>query len=369
MPNMPKIMEQKKRRHIQHVISEIKQKIKNKYESTFDENRKLFNEYYITIEKTNLKFIYDELSAFDYNNDICEMLPNIQSFKISSPHEIGEGEKKIMEDIILNQYSGSYVIISPDADLIILCLIQKNMLNKKNINNTFHIIRENKHNESIDVIDIDKLMESIINHLEKRINESFSQINNGLNNLFEVDMKRVCDDIILLLSLFGNDFMPRIKSLNVRNGFNIIFEVYVRHFTRTRNRYKYITFEEDNMYKINYDNLNSFIYKISENEHKLCIETFASQHYKNYGYINGTLESSFGSPYFYDKLNAYVNGFNKLMTYITTNIKSETEINATNIYEELLMTYSDKVVFIKQFIMFEAGINHLENEFLKLNQI
>ena len=30
-PNMPKIMEQKKRRHIQHVIGEIKNKIKDKY--------------------------------------------------------------------------------------------------------------------------------------------------------------------------------------------------------------------------------------------------------------------------------------------------------------------------------------------------
>ncbi len=371
MPNMPKIMEQKKRRHIQHVIGEIKNKIKDKYQSSFDENRKLFNEYYITIEKSNnisqtsfLKFIYDELSSFDYKNDICDLLPNIKSFKISSPHETGEGEKKIMEDITENKYSGSYVIVSPDADLIILSLIQKNILNKKNINNTIQIIRENKNNETIDVIDIDKLMESISNHLEKRIKESFEQLNiiNQVNNTFELDMKRIIDDICLLLSLFGNDFMPRIKSLNVRNGFNIIFEVYVRHFTRTRNRYKYITFEEDNMYKINYDNLNSFIYKISENEHKLCIETFASQHYKNYGYINSILESTFGSPYFYDKLNAYVHGFNKLMTYITTNIKENIEINATNIYENLLMSYSDKVVFIKQFIMFEAGINNINNE-------
>ena len=43
MPNMPKIMEKKKRRHMQYVLGEIKSKITNKYESSFDENRKLFN--------------------------------------------------------------------------------------------------------------------------------------------------------------------------------------------------------------------------------------------------------------------------------------------------------------------------------------
>ena len=44
----------------------------------FDENRKLFNEYYITIEKSNVKFIYDELSMFDYKNDLCYILSNIK---------------------------------------------------------------------------------------------------------------------------------------------------------------------------------------------------------------------------------------------------------------------------------------------------
>jgi hypothetical protein len=50
------------------------------------------------------------------------------------------------------------------------------------------------------------------------------------------------------------------------------------------------------------------------------------------------------------------------MTHLTINIKNDIEINATDIYENILMSYSDKVVFIKQFIMFEAGINHIESE-------
>jgi hypothetical protein len=302
-PTMPKIVEQKKRRYIQYVIGEIKKRIIKRYESSFDENRKLFEENEIYVERTNItaytsfvKFIYEQLMSEEFKTKLYELLPNLKDLTISPPSDFGEGEKKIMEHIKFNNYPGNYVIMSPDADLIILCLIQKNYLNKNNINNKFQILRHNKINETIDLIEIDKLYESIKNHLLKRITETTPKE-------FEVNQTRLIDDICLLLTLFGNDFLPKLKSLNVKNGFNVIFEVYVRHLTRTRNRYRYITFEEDGVYKINYDNLNSFLYKISENEYKLCIETYASSHYKNYGYINTCLESSFGSPYFYDKLN------------------------------------------------------------------
>ena len=71
--------------------------------------------------------------------------------------------------------------------------------------------------------------------------------------------------------------------------------------------------------------------------------SFASTHYKNYGYINKCLEaldSVKGSPYLYDKLNAYVHGFNKLMTHILANKNNET-ITGEIIYESLLLKYSD----------------------------
>ncbi len=353
-PTMPKIVEQKKRRYIQYVIGEIKKRIMTRYEASFDENRKKFEENEIYIERTNItaytsfvKFIYDQLMSEEFKSSLYSFLPNLKDITISAPSEFGEGEKKIMEHIKLNNYEGNYVIISPDADLIILCLIQKNFFNKLNINNKFQIIRHNKINETIDVIEIDKLYESIKNHLLKRINETTLRE-------FEVNEYRIIDDICLLLTLFGNDFLPKLKSLNVKNGFNVIFEVYIRHLTRTRNRYRYITFEEDGIYKINYDNLNSFMYKISENEYKLCIETFASTHYKNYGYINSCLESTNGSPYFYDKLNAYVHGFNKMMTHILAN-KNNDNVTGEIIYETLLLNYSDSKLFISELLAFEAN--------------
>jgi 5'-3' exonuclease len=369
-PNMPKIMEQKKRRYNQYIIDELKNNIKEKYIISFDENRKIFEDSKIYVERTAINAatsfmqnIYAELISEEFKQELSKLLPKLMSYKVSSPNEKGEGEKKIFEEIVSNSYDGSYVIISPDADLIILCLIQKNMLNKKNIPNSFNIIRTNTQNETIDNISIDRLMDCITEHIVKRISES-KLVDFVINN------NRIIDDITLLLSLFGNDFMPRLKSLNVRNGFNIIFEVYIRHITRTRNRYKYITFEEDNLYKINYDNFNSFLYKISENEHKLCIETFASSHYKNYGYINSNLDSTYGSPYFYDKLNAYIHGFNKLMTHIVNYKKNNIEKTGEEIYEELLSKYSDRLVFTKQFVTFEAGISDIKDpEDIKLKTI
>jgi 5'-3' exonuclease len=333
------------------------------YSNLFEDNKIQVERSAINAATSFMQKIYSELTSEEFKQELKDILPKLISYKVSSPNEKGEGEKKIFEEIVSNNYHGSYVIISPDADLIILCLIQKNMLNKKNIQNSFQIIRLNTQNESIDTISIDRLMNSILEYILKRIAES-KLID------FEINNNRIIDDITLLLTLFGNDFMPRLRSLNVRNGFNIIFEVYVRHLTRTRNRYKYITFEEENIYKINYDNFNSFLYKISENEHKLFIETFASTHYKNYGYINSCLESTSGSPYFYDKLNAYIHGFNKLMTHIINYKKNSIEKTGEEIYEELLSKYTDKLLFTKQFVSIEAGISDIKDlEEIKLKTI
>jgi 5'-3' exonuclease len=353
-PTMPKIIEQRKRRYINYVIEKIKRKIYEKYENTFDDNRKLFENNRIYIERTNItaytsftKFICEKIMNEEFKNKIFEILPNLKQYIVSEPSEFGEGEKKIIENIRLNNFGGNYVVISPDADMIILCLIQRNYFNKKKIDNKFQIIRENIKNNSIDVIDINKLYDSILNYILKRIEQS------ELNN-FEINNERIIDDICVLLTLFGNDFIPKLRGLNMKNGFNIIFEVYVRHLTRTRNRYKYITFEEENVYKINYDNLNSFLYKIAENEHKLFLETYASMNYKNYGYINSCFSQNNGSPYFYDKLNIYVHGFNKLMSHLIANKKNDL-VNGEGVYEQLLLKYSDSEMFITELLAFEAN--------------
>jgi 5'-3' exonuclease len=360
-PSMPKIIEQKKRRHMNYIIEEIKKRISLKYEASFDENRKIFEQNKIFVERTNItaytsfiKFIYDELITDEFKKILSDSLPNLKKYSVSGPSEFGEGEKKIIEDIRENNYSGSYVIISPDSDMIILCIIQQNEFKKKKINTDFKILRHNMNTESIDVIDINKLFNSLLNHILQRIKETSQKE-------FEIYNERIIDDICVLLTLFGNDFLPKVKSMNIKNGFNVIFEVYIRHLTRTRNRYKYITFEESGLYKINYDNLNSFLYKISENEHKLFLETYASSHYKNYGYINSCLDPTFGSPYFYDKINAYVHGFNKLMSHMLAN-KSNNSIDGKTIYDTLLIKYSDSKVFIKELLAFEANLQEFTGE-------
>lgn len=353
IPTMPKIIEQKRRRYMNYIIDELKKKICLKYEYSFDNNRKIFEQNKIYVEKTNINYIYEQIISDEFKNVISSILPNLQKYSVSSPFELGEGEKKIIEDIRINNYSGNYVIVSQDSDMIILCIIQHNEFNKNKIENSFKIIRQNIYTQTVEVIDINSLYDSILNHILQRINET------SLNK-FDINNGRIIDDISFIFSLFGNDFIKKIKSLNIKNGFNIIFEVYIRHLTRTHNKYRYITFEENGIYKINYDNLYSFLYKISENENKLLFETFASKHYKNYGYINSCLNHKYGSPYFYDKINAYIFGFNKLMSHIFKNIDNENE-NAEVIYETLLLKYYDSEVFITNFLVFEANQKEFDN--------
>lgn len=100
-PTMPKIIEQKKRRYMNYIIEEIKKRISTKYESSFDENRKIFEKNKIYLERTNItaytsfiKFIYEQLISEEFRNHIKGTLPILEKYTVSSPSEFGEGEKK-----------------------------------------------------------------------------------------------------------------------------------------------------------------------------------------------------------------------------------------------------------------------------------
>ena len=66
----------------------------------------------------------------DLKNELKNICKKLKDITISSSYEFGEGEKKILEHIIHNKKSGSYVIFSPDADTILLSLIMQNKLLK-----------------------------------------------------------------------------------------------------------------------------------------------------------------------------------------------------------------------------------------------
>ena len=355
-PTLAKIIEKKKRRYIKYLVNSLKDNVFNRLKNTIDEPRQILNEYYLSINSAYNKWtlciqeIYNYLISPEYKLKSKEKYINLINIEISSSYEFGEGEKKIMEHILNYKQEGSYVIFSPDADVVLISLLLQNKLKKQNINNTFNLIRHNQTYDEIENISICQLRENILNSVINKMN-NFRKYNHNVDNII--------DDIVGLFTFFGNDFIPKIESLNMKNGINIILDIYVKHLNWCRGNNIYLLFEENGMTRINFDVLINIINKISEYEDKLIFDKYLSSEYKNFNYLSNIFEPNSVTPFFIDRLNRYCHGFNKIIRYIRLNPNCSSD----EIFNNVINNFSDKDNFINQFIKIEGTYdNSIENE-------
>ena len=255
-----------------------------------------------------------------------------------------------MEQILHDKKSGSYVIFSPDSDVILLSLLMQNKLIKLDIKTKFNLIRHDQNNNQIENISICNLRTNIIEYIYDRMNE-YRKYNHNKNYII--------DDIIGLLTIFGNDFIPKIESINIKIGFTIIFDIYAKHLNWCHSTQYNLLFEENNITKINYDILMNIFNYLAEFEDKILYDKYIASEYKNYKYLSNVLETSYTTPFFIDRLNRYCHGFNKVMRYI----KQNRHTNADDVYNNVILQFSDKDEWENEFIKIE---NNTESSILEL---
>jgi 5'-3' exonuclease len=350
-PTMSKIVEQKKRRYMNYIVSKLKKNIYDKYSTTIPRDKQIFYDNYKSFNRGNMltsgnymQEIYNYLESSEYKTTIYNICKNLKDIKISSSYEIGEGEKKIMENILYEKQPGSYVIFSPDSDVVLLSLLMQNKLIKLNINTTFNLLRCEQIHNKIDNISICNLRKNILDYIFERMN-TFRKYNHNKNNII--------DDIIGLFTIFGNDFLPKIESINIKIGFNIIFDFYAKHLNWCRSSQYNLLFEENGITKINYDVLQNIFNRLSEFEDKILYDKYISTEYKNYKYLSTILEPNNITPFFIDRLNRYCHGYNKIIRYI----KQNPNCDAENIYSRIINKFTDKEQWEVEFIKIENYIN------------
>ena len=163
----------------------------------------------------------------------------------------------------------------------------------------------------------------------RNISISSILIDSIINNLFEImqskmnayrkhnyDKLNMIDDLICIFTFFGNDFLPKIESLNMKNGLDILITSYVRNFNFTRSKNPYILLNDNDTTKINMSVFIEFINSLSDNEEKILYDKYLSTEFKNFNYISNIFGINEYTPFFIDKLNRYCHGFNKVVRYI-----------------------------------------------------
>jgi 5'-3' exonuclease len=207
---MAKLNQQRKRRYKSVQDNEIINQIKSthgKKEIT------LWNNTCITPGTVFMENLHQQLLQF------CKKL--YINCIYSSYHTEGEGEHKILQEI-KNNNTNDIVIYGLDADLIFLSLasgkqniylLRESMeLNKKHTKKDGHMdIKEDLNYVSIDNVKI--CINSIINE----------QINNGDN------MNDYTNDFIIICYFLGNDFLPNLPSIDIKNGgMDLLIKIYVK---------------------------------------------------------------------------------------------------------------------------------------------
>lgn len=348
-PTFSKISEQRKKKYVNTILNEFKDEIYNKNKELFDENRKTFEENKIRFGKNqsnkycgnwtgHIQDIYNNISSFHFKMEIHEICPNLKDFIVSSAYEFGEGEKKITEHILQYKKSGNYVIFSPDSDTVLLSIMMSNKLNRLNIQNDFKILK--KTDDKIEIIYVNEVIDNLYNLLVSKLNP-YRKLNH--------DKLNILDDLIGLFTFFGNDFLPRIESLNIRNGLEVLCTIYARNLSFCRSKYPYLLFIENNITKLNINVFIELINKITESEDKLLFDKYMSTEFKNFNYLLNIFGFNEYTPFFIDKLNRYSHGFNKLVRYI----KMNPDKTSNEIYINIIEKFSDKTEWKRIFMEIE----------------
>ncbi len=222
VPLYAKIIEQKKRRFIGFLYDSFKNQLLEQYKKDLDIDGSLsslksdiyYNHY--KFEKVINRFRFNKSKISPATKFMSQLEEYIQKYlnnhnkriniELDSYSNAGEGEKKIVFKIHelnkLNKYD--FMIYSPDADVILLMLLESE-------NNMIKIMRYDQQLSKLDIIDVNALKKIIFEYLN-----------------VAKDDHNIIKDIVMLFTILGNDFLPRLEIINTNKHIKTILSSYVQ---------------------------------------------------------------------------------------------------------------------------------------------
>ncbi len=351
VPESPKDEEQKKRRYNGCVIGELKKKIHKKCEALgkiyplrklYETNKISYDRGKIISWTSFMKSLEELFTSESFLLEMKSVCPNLQKIIVSHQNVYGEGEKKIMEYIIENKLIGRHTIFSPDADAIMLGIIAQNELNN---GSTFTILRFNQQSEEYDVINIDVLCSNIFQYVK----EKTGIISNNITK------QSVTNDVAFIFTLFGNDFVPRVESVDARNDIETILDVYCNVIKKAQRKCLIYKSTNSDKYRINYYNFAEFIKCTAAIEPSMLNETYLANKYRNYAYLKKELKVSKLLP----TIEEYVITANELFKTLRqkkSEAPSDSDLSYVNDVAAIYTKNTDakNTKFMEHFLIFEG---------------
>jgi 5'-3' exonuclease len=295
VPSKSKMMTQKIRRYNGTLMSNISKKIYEKHikdikkhekRYIYEENKISWNRGKITpgtefFDKLNYK-----LSTNKFINELKLICPNLKKYIFSGLYEPGEGEKKIVDHLrTLKNIKRKYLIYSPDSDVILLSLLLNTEFNDSNKQRiyTLKMLRHNQQKDNYDIIDMDIFGDELYNYV-------FSKIGNN-----KLNRGKIINDIVFIYTMFGNDFLPKIESINVKYDFFEIINIYSKILILLKDKinFNYLIYysKKIGLKKINYLFFYNLIKELQMNESERLYKVYMQTNYRNYDKIKKILDT------------------------------------------------------------------------------
>lgn len=241
VPTFGKILEQKKRRFIGDVIEELVKEFPVEYS---------FNKSLISPGTNFMKKVNTYLKQHKFPDKTIKTI-------ITDTNEPGEGEFKILDYINKNNIT-DFIIYSPDADLIILCMILWSPQTK------IQIFRYDQNTSVLNIIYINTLVDYFMVYYEERVQN-------------KIDKIRYIKDLCFLMTVFGNDFLPKIEEININMDLYLILDAYIINYVD----HSYLLTSDFNITPKSFYNYFTFINKYS---FQLLYRNQQQYKYQNFNY-------------------------------------------------------------------------------------
>lgn len=256
VPSLAKIYEQANRRYMSAYISKLDKEIVCKYK---------FDSHNVFQLDTTLYRSYINPGT-EFMLQIQQSVFNIEcsaTLEVSSVHIKGEGEKKIIDWLnSQTDIKSNYCIISPDTDMfVLLALLARNPLYTQS--NFYHTIITDIRTNQFTFIDVKSACVNLQHHYS-----TTKSIDVNLTDIY---------DIMFMILIFGNDFLPKLDPFNLRNDFDKFVDVVLETISTCGN----LTTKSD----IDYQWLKYFFDKLNIVSFDIACTNYISNEYYNYDHV------------------------------------------------------------------------------------
>jgi 5'-3' exonuclease len=331
VPSKGKLIEQKQRRYMGTIIGDYKAKITEKFKAYLE----LQGNYLWLVESNPISWsrnkitpgtlfmhkMIKNLKHSSMKDKLFKFFPNLQHYIVSSMYEIGEGEKKLVNYVLDNlvDTKDSVMFYSPDADMILLAMLVP-------VDNMF-VLRHNKQSACYDLINIKLLKENISYYINTASNSNYL-------------VSRINYDLVCLSSIFGNDFVPKIETLNVKQGFQLLMDVYTQTLLKLNNKYLVILDPKDlvHPFKLDLDFLRQMLSALKPEEDDFVTDNKLYHQYLNYSKFKYVFPDTIITN---DNIVGLYQGLRQSYEYLKNSIKNGSNLNKF-IYDEELIAYLKK---------------------------